>query len=226
MPTVLASGRDVLTTLHINTGGLDLYLDMVKGRSGNPRIKCDKGRLLLVSPGSPHEGAAVRLDAMLREVFDVFDVPTRACASTLFRPGRADWGVEPDKSYYIQNFARVRALEEIDLAACPPPDLVLEVVDSHSPALALGVCRKLRVPEVWVYHVRSRRLTMRVLVDDGAGPVRYALTDRSAALPFLRSEDVAPWGAFRDEDDSTFRRRARAWAVAEIAPRRRALDGV
>ncbi len=64
-------------------------------------------------------------------------------------------GLEPDKGYYLQNEALIRAIKNrhqyLDLTQLPPPDLVVEIdITSHSlnklPSyLALGV------PEVWRY---------------------------------------------------------------------------
>jgi Uma2 family endonuclease len=224
MPT-RASG-DRVTRVRINpVDGLEHFLRAVEGQRRQGRLKCDRGRLRLVSPGFRHERAGFRLGIMLNEVFCGLRILTIAGSSTLYRQkreGHFDRGIEPDLSYYIQNAARVRGLSEIDLRVCPPPDLVIEVVDSHSAKTAVGVCLELRVPEVWVYDARSGQLTIRSLHQKGPETFQYVIVETSIVLPFLRSAAIVPWCAVTDEGDMDFTLRARAWVETELLPRYRA----
>ncbi len=216
---------DMLTLININpVDGLEHFLKAVEGQGRQGRIKCDGRSVLLVSPGVPHESAGVRIDMMLREVFDVLDISTRSMASTLYRLTEPDRNkaIEPDTSYYIQNVGKVLGRNEMDLSVTPPPDLVVEVVDKNPAMRALGISLALRVPEVWVYKVRTQSLVFYGLTRGPGQPDSYAALERSRVLPFLRPEDVAPWGALTDEDDKDFRRRARAWVETELLPRYRA----
>src|SRR3954464_11575400 len=94
---------DKLTVINIDPGGLDHYLKMVGDQPGNPRIKCFGGSILFVSPGLRHERASGRLDTLIKSVVQVLRIPSRACASTLYRLRAKDEGFEPDRSYYVQN---------------------------------------------------------------------------------------------------------------------------
>jgi Uma2 family endonuclease len=61
-------------------------------------------------------------------------------------------GVEPDSSYYIQNEARVREQENINMVNDPPPDLVLEVEYSRSAIDKVRLYAAIAVPEFWRYN--------------------------------------------------------------------------
>ena len=46
---------------------------------------------------------------------------------------------------------RVRGKKKLSLKIDPPPDLAIEVVQSHDADAAIEVYRRFKVPEVWVY---------------------------------------------------------------------------
>jgi Uma2 family endonuclease len=220
MATVRVKG-DRLTSIDINpVDGLDHYLMAVAGQRRQGRIKCDGRSILRVSPGQPHESSSFWINLFLLEVFDAFDREVIPMASTLFRPAPPDrnQGIEPDHSYYLANAAKVVGVTsvEIDMSLYPPPDLMLEIVDSHPAKQALAVCLRLRVPEVWVYWVRSRRMKFKGLVEEPGKPPRYQDLPRSRVLPMLTPDDVAPWAAPTGEHIVALKRRARAWAEARL----------
>jgi Uma2 family endonuclease len=212
-----ARAADMVIELEIGPGNLDGFLEVV-GEERGPRIKYLEGRLTLLSPSEDHERAADRLDALIKGVCVVLGIGYRAYGSTLFRRPGLDHGIEPDKSYYVQNCDSVKG-REIDLEIDPPPDLVVEIVVSHGAAKAMAICRGLRVPEVWVYHVRPPRLEIFHRKTTGKRAGNYAPADASLALPFLRPDEVATWLSEGEEDDGAFDRRLREWVRSELAPR-------
>jgi Uma2 family endonuclease len=223
MATVRTRG-DRIIEIPINpVDGLEHFLRAVAGQPRQGRLKCDGRSVLLVSPGVPHESASDRFDTVLKEVFDVLDIDALAMASTLYRLPEPDRNkaFEPDQSYYIANWEKVLGHKEIDLSVSPPPDLVIEVVDANPAMRSLGLCLKLRVPEVWVYKVRKRQLVFKGLTEEAGQPARYRDLEQSRVLPFLTPADLAPWGEVAPESSKEFKRRARQWVETEILPRRR-----
>lgn len=90
-------------------------------------------------------------------------------------------GGEPDSCYYIQSESFVRAVDDIDLAIHPPPDIVLKI-DINNPSLdKLGLYAALKVPEVWRYD--DTRMSFYQLTANG-----YASITHSIALPTLSAE--------------------------------------
>ena len=114
--------------------------------------------------------------------------------------------MEGDSCFYVQNEARVRGKERIDLPADPPPDLVLEVDVTHSTLDKLAVYLVIGVAEVWRYD--GGRLEFLILEDAG-----YVEQPASRAFPLIRSADLA---ALLDEGrtltDVGWIRRVRRWA--------------
>ena len=223
MATVRTHG-DRITEIQINpVDGLEHYLKAVEGQPRQGRLKCDGRSILLVSPGRPHESASDQFETLLKEIFDVLDIDAVAMRSTLYRLPEPDQNkaFEPDQSYYIGNWEKVLGRDEIDLSAYPPPDLVVEVVDTNPALRSMGICLSLRVPEVWVYEVRKRRLVFKGLTEEAGQPACYRDLEHSRVLPFLTPAEVAPWGEETLESSNGFKRRVRQWVETEILPRHR-----
>jgi Uma2 family endonuclease len=207
---------DMVTTLDVGPGGLDRYLELVGDRPG-PLVKYRQGSLTLVSPSHTHESGAERLDGLVKAICAELDIDYHATAATLFRRPDFDSGIEADKTYYIANEQAVRGLiGDIDLAVCPPPDLAVEVVVTHSPGKSLAVCQELGVPEVWVYRVKKGLLEFLHLDAQGT----YVSAAMSRAFPFLTPDDVLPRvGPSGDGPDNRWERRLRAWVRDDLARR-------
>jgi Uma2 family endonuclease len=142
--TVRKAVGDRLTSVDINpVDGLEHYLKAVEGQRRQGRIKCDGRSILRVSPGNPHETASVPFNLVLMEVFDALDIMALSKASTFYRlpPPDQNKGIEPDYSYYLANAPKVIGsnTKEIDLSVDPPPDLVVEVVDTNPALRVVGI---------------------------------------------------------------------------------------
>ena len=220
-PTLRTPAADMVVSLDIAPGGLDVLLSLLGDRP-NPLVKYRDGKLLLVSPGEDHERSVRRLDVLLLAVCAAMRIKLRGYGSTLFRKPGLDHGVMPDLTYYVRNEAAVRGVRgKIDLTAYPPPDLAVEVVVTHGPHLSLEVCRELGVPEVWVYDVAEGRMTFRQRRRTGPHAGQYVERERSLAFPFLRATDLTPWLEETDAPDNAEFLRAQRWARATLAPRRK-----
>ena len=110
--------------------------------------------------------------------------------------------MQPDNSYYLANYAQIAAKDmdakaDIDLLVDPPPDLVIEVVNTHPATEAVEVCRRLGVPEVWVCHTDG----LRILIRQANG--RYQESPTSASFPFLSALEIFDWVARPGMDSVT-----------------------
>ena len=223
-PSGIVSGCDVVTYLRIAPGGLDLYLKMLNTEGGNPRLKCFDGDLILVSKGVPHAEFVERIALVVKAMCIVLRIKCRSLGSTLYRKPGVNCGIEPDKTFYVQNFAAVRGRKDIDLSIHPPPDLVVEVVGSHSATTSLQVCRDLGVPEVWVYDVRARRFMCVVLKRPATRAANYSSAAASQAFSFLSPADVEPWLVDPVDDfRGALDRKVRSWVRVTLAPRYKAM---
>ena len=124
-------------------------LALYVGDGAAPRLTYDRGTLGIMSPSSEHERYNRAVAQIVEELAAELDVDMDSLGSTTFRREDIDRGFEPDSCLYVRNAPRVRGKKRIDLAADPPPDLVIEI-DITSPSLnKFPVLAHVGVPEVW-----------------------------------------------------------------------------
>jgi Uma2 family endonuclease len=167
------------------------YQSLIQDFEAEPAIRLtyDCGVLEIRMPLDPHETYKKLIGRLIEAATEELDIEIRSVGSrTCDRPDLAK-GLEPDQCYYIQNEASVRAVEQIDLAQFPPPDLAVEIDITSSSLNRLAIYADLNVPEVWRYDGRS--LTIYHLQDNGSQNNRYVEGDRSLALPLLTAETMA-----------------------------------
>jgi hypothetical protein len=90
----------------------------------------------------------------------------------------------------------VRGVEQIDLNQFPPPDLALEIDITSSSINRLSIYAALGISEVWRYD--GQTLTILSLQNG-----EYVSRDRSAALPFLKAEDILRFLALKNNMGET-----------------------
>ena len=152
--------------------------------ASNPRFTFDRRVLEIMILSAKHE-LPNRLIALLVEVVaeemntDIVDL-----GSTTFRREDLARGFEPDSCFYIQNAARIRGKDDIDLAVDPPPDMVIEVDISASSLDRFAIYSAVGVPEIWRYD--GKALTISCLIDG-----EYVQRDASVVLPPIRSAAVS-----------------------------------
>ena len=186
----------------------------VKGDRRHPKLLYLDGSLWLMTPGIDHEWIKIRVDRFVYEVTVEVGLRFTPSGSTTFRRKAKRGGFEPDQSYYLASTLRRSAPNRVDLRDGPPPDLVDEVVYTHAVEDTIEVCRRLRVPEMWLCDERSFRIL--ALGPDG----KYSESAASVSLPFLTGKELdsrvrRPFG----DDETAWARELRAWVRDVLAPR-------
>lgn len=115
------------------------------------RIAYDDGIVEIITPLMPHESSNRLIEVFIGVLCEELGLELRRSGSLTMTRDDLRRGAEPDSSYYIQNESQVRSLENIDLAADPPPDLVLEVEYSRPKIDKLRLYASMNVPEFWRY---------------------------------------------------------------------------
>jgi Uma2 family endonuclease len=174
--------------------------------TGTPRFAYDRGTLEIMSPSPEHERVNRNIALIIEMVAAEFGIDVQDLGSTTFRREDLERGFEPDSCFYIQNEARIRGKDRIELPEDPPPDLVVEI-DLTNPSLdKLPIYARLGVPEVWRYD--GKNVSILRLEGDG-----YAEAGESAALPPL---DAGTLGEFVEQSKKLRRtewlRKLRGWA--------------
>jgi Uma2 family endonuclease len=148
---------------------------------------------------------------LVEEVADVWELDLEDLGSTTYKREDQERGFEPDSSFYIQHAAQIRDREKIDLAADPPPDLVIEIDLTSSSMDKLPMYAQLGVPEVW----RDQKGGLTIYTLKGSA---YTAQEESRVLPPLTSELITSMiNQCKSLKRGEWRKRVRDWArtVAE-----------
>ncbi len=153
------------------------------GDGSHLRLTYNRGVMEVMSPKARHERLARTVDIVVMQFALAADKDFLNCGALTMHSVASKRGGEPDSCYYIQSEPLVRAVDDIDLAIHPPPDIVLEI-DITSPSLnKFGLYAAVRVPEVWRYD--GTRINFHQLTPSG-----YASITHSLSFPTLSAETL------------------------------------
>ena len=117
------------------------------GEHRSARVAYDKGTLEIMTPLPEHEVSKLFITNFIEILLEELDIEFYPLGSTTFKSELLQQGIEPDNCFYIQNEAKIRGKDRLDLTLDPPPDLALEIeVTSRTHP---NIYRALGVPELW-----------------------------------------------------------------------------
>ncbi|MEO0647781.1 MAG: Uma2 family endonuclease [Cyanobacteria bacterium J06650_10] len=96
------------------------------GDRRSTRIAYNNKTLTIMAPLFKHEKDKVSLGDFVKVLLDELNIEHDSSGSTTLRRKGLGKGVEPDDSFYIQNYMRVLTKDRIDLSIDPPPDLAID----------------------------------------------------------------------------------------------------
>ena len=144
------------------------------GENRGSRIAYDRGILEIMTPLPEHEVNKESISDFVKILLEELDIEFCPLGSTTFKNQIMFKGIEPDSCFYIQNEAKVRGKNRLDLTVDPPPDLALEVdITNRSHP---EIYQSLGVPELWRY--KRGQLQILLLVDG-----KYIESSISANFP-------------------------------------------
>jgi Uma2 family endonuclease len=151
-----------------------------RGDKANPRIKYRPGEIVLMSPLPKHGREAHIIAALITVLLDYLGQNYEA-----FTPMTMDLpeisGLEPDYSFYINNWEAAVGKERINWSTESPPDLALEIdVTSYTD---VNDYLPYRVPEVWLY--KKNQLLIYALDGDS-----YKIVSSSRYFPSLNLQEI------------------------------------
>ncbi|QKQ73218.1 Uma2 family endonuclease [Nostoc sp. TCL240-02] len=153
------------------------------GDNRSSRIGYSQGMLEIMAPLPEHEVAKVIIGDLIKVLLEELDLEFWSLGSTTFDKQSMDAGVEPDDCFYIQNEARIRGKDRINLETDPPPDLAMEIdITSRT---RFNNYQALRVPELWRWN--GSKLEINVLLDG-----KYVESNTSYIFPNLPIQQVIP----------------------------------
>ncbi|MBG1260690.1 Uma2 family endonuclease [Nostoc commune] len=153
------------------------------GDNRSSRIGYSQGMLEIMAPLPEHEVAKVIIGDLIKVLLEELDQEFWSLGSTTFDKESMDAGVEPDDCFYIQNEAKIRGKDRINLETDPPPDLAIEIdITSRT---RFNNYQALRVPELWRWN--GSNLEINILVDG-----KYIESNTSSIFPNLLIHQVIP----------------------------------
>jgi len=147
------------------------------------RMSYSQGMLEIMAPLPEHEVAKVIIGDLVKVLLEELDLEFWSLGSTTFNQESMDAGIEPDDCFYIQNEARIRGKDRINLETDPPPDLAIEIdITSRT---RFNNYQALRVPELWRWN--GSKLEINVLFDG-----KYIESNTSSIFPNLQIYQLIP----------------------------------
>ncbi|MEM9215247.1 MAG: Uma2 family endonuclease [Cyanobacteria bacterium P01_F01_bin.150] len=175
------------TRLLLNGISWDTYERLLAetGENRNQRFAYCDGCLEIMEPLVGHEEPTRLLDNFVAVFVDELELELRSLGSLTMKKPDQRKGLEPDCCFYIQNEATVRGVDALDFDINPPPDLVVEVDNSHGSLSKFPIYVALKIPEIW--RLQRGVLTIFLLNDAGED---YEKSDRSPTFPKLPIQEL------------------------------------
>jgi len=202
MPELLEPEQQ-FTLTDISWEGYESILNLLNDRP--VRVTYNQGLLELMILSYAHERYKKLLARLVETLTEELNIPIEAAGSTTFKRKALERGLEPDECFYIQNQARIRGKQAIDLNQDPPPDLVIEIDITNSIIDRLDIYAALGVPEIW----RWDNGTLQFLI---LKKQHYQRVQTSWNFPKLLTTHLDTFITLSDQtDQTTVIRQFRAW---------------
>ena len=178
---IVPPGQTVLLE-NVNWSEFEAILEDL-GEHRSSRIAYDRGKLEIMTPQLEHEVNKEHISDFVEILLEELDIEFCPLGSTTFKNQIMFKGIEPDSCFYIQNEAKVRGKDRLDLAVDPPPDLALEIDITNR--THPEIYQSLGVPELWRY--KRDELQILLLVDG-----KYIESDKSTNFADFALIEVIP----------------------------------
>ncbi|NJO15792.1 MAG: Uma2 family endonuclease [Thioploca sp.] len=180
------------------------------GESRASRLTYDQGCLEIMAPQSAHENANRLMELLIGILVEELNLEIKRTGSLTCKRDDLTRGAEPDSCYYIQQEAKVRHKDKIDLTVDPPPDLVIEIEYTLAALPKLPIYAALGVPELWRYN--GKQLFIYQLV---AG--EYQVCQSSPTFASINIAEIPRFlQASKQQGEVTMAKTFRQWVKQQI----------
>jgi Uma2 family endonuclease len=179
------------------------------GEHRSSRIAYDSQILEIMTPLPEHEVNKVLVSNLVEVLLEELEIEFWSLGSTTFKSQLIGKGIEPDNCFYIENEAKVRGKDRLNLAFDPPPDLVLEIeITSRTHP---NIYQSLGVPELWRFDQGQLQIN---ILENG----EYIELEESPHFPGFPLKKVIPdyLKQFKVEGRNKTLKEFRAWVRKKI----------
>ena len=164
----------------------DDYIEFSKENLDKTELELTYNRGVLkvnMGQGFRHENLSRFLNSLITAVSLMLRIEIIPVGSMTLASSRIRKGADPDESYYIQNADSASFKRELfDDATDTPPDLVVEIDETHKSDEKFEIYAAFGIKEFWLYDAEVLRIFK--LSETG----EYLLSENSLALPILTAE--------------------------------------
>jgi len=162
------------------------YVEFTKATLDETNLELTYNRGVLkvnMGQGFRHENLSRFVNSLITPVSLILRVRIIPVGSMTLTSSRVRKGADPDESYYIQNAHRASFKQELfDDATDTPPDIVVEIYETHKSEDKFEIYAAFGIKEFWLYDAEVLRIFE--LSDTG----EYLLSKNSLALPSLTAK--------------------------------------
>ena len=158
------------------------YLELTENLLGESHIKTsfNRGILKIMVLGFRHENKSRFLHNLITTTSLIRRIRLIPAGSMSLISRQIRKGADPDESYYIQNYDRASFKRELyDDETDTPPDLVIEIDETHKSDDKFEIYAAFGIKEFWLYDARVLRIFELSEIGE------YVLIEKSIALPIL-----------------------------------------
>lgn len=139
--------------------------------------------LEIMTPLPEHESNKLFISNFIEILLELSEREFYPLGSTTFKNQLMQYGIEPDNCFYIENEAKIRGKDRLNLTLDPPPDLALEIdVTSRTHP---DIYTQLGVPELWQFEQENLQI---LALENGV----YKPVDFSPHFPNLPLKEIIP----------------------------------
>ena len=161
------------------------YLELCEAILGknNYKVSYNRGVLKIMVQGFGHDNKSRFLHDLILQTSLKLRIKVIGAGSMTLISKKVRKGADPDESYYIQNYDKASFKKELfDDETDTPPDLVIEVDETHKSDDKFEIYAAFGIKEFWLYDDELLRIFE--LSDKG----EYLLRENSLALPTLTAQ--------------------------------------
>jgi len=162
------------------------YVEFTKATLDKTNLELTYNRGVLkvnMGQGFRHENLPRFLNSLITTVSLILRVRIIPVGSMTLTSSRVRKGADPDESYYVQNAHRASFKQELfDDATDTPPDVVVEIDETHKSEDKFEIYAAFGIKEFWLYDAE----VLRIFELSNTG--EYLLIEKSLALPILTAK--------------------------------------
>jgi Uma2 family endonuclease len=195
---------------NVSWGEYEGFLEIIGNR--HYRTGYSNGEYEIFMPLLIHEIWTAVIGRFIEALASELKRPMKSAGATTLRREDLAKGLEPDRSYYLDNEPLMRNKVTLDLSVDPPPDLALEAEVTSSVEKRMPIYAALRIPEVWRYDGSS--IKAHQLTENGV----YVVAERSRFFPFLPLDALSRFlGLYGSMSETDLIDSFREWVREQIA---------